>query len=174
MAFITKNNAGYAFRSRRWANQKGRTANVATPALVAEDIHKRFGSVEATKGVMRGRNEQGNGWGCSMKDSIEVFKVITANRLSDGIVVYLTKAGKDLGWSTSIEEAAIFHDSVVDRVLRLAEGEVEANVVVGLYAIEIRGKHRPLGKRETIRASGGPSISYGEDALAADEPDYVI
>ena len=109
-----------------------------------------------------------------MKDSIEVFKVITANRLGDGIVVYLTKDGKDLGWSTSIEDAAIFHDSVVDRVLRLAESEVEANVVVGLYAIEIRGKHRPLSTRETIRASGGPSIKYGEDALAPDEPDYMI
>lgn len=109
-----------------------------------------------------------------MKDSIEIFKVITANRLSDGFVIYLTKHGKDLGWSTRIEDAAIFHDSVVDRVLRLAEGEVEANVVVGPYAIEILDKHRPLGTRESIRASGGPSIRYGKDAVASDGPDYSI
>ena len=109
-----------------------------------------------------------------MKDSVEIFKVITANRLSDGIVVYLTKASKDLGWSTRLEDAAIFHDSVVDRVLRLAGGENEANVVVGPYAIEVLDKHRLLGTREIIRATGGPSIKYGKDAVASDGPDYSI
>lgn len=109
-----------------------------------------------------------------MKDTVEIFKVITANRLSDGIVVYLTKNGKDLGWSTRIVDAAIFHDSVVDRMLRLAECDVEANVVVGPYAIEILDKHRPLGTRETIRASGGPSIKFGKDTVASDDPDYMI
>jgi len=109
-----------------------------------------------------------------MKDTIEVYKVITANRLIDGIVVYLTKNGKDLGWSTRIADAAIFHDSVVDRMLRLAERDVEANVVVGPYAIEVLGNHEPLGTRETIRASGRPSIGFGKDAVVPDEPDYTI
>jgi hypothetical protein len=109
-----------------------------------------------------------------MKDTVEIFKVITANRLSDGIVVYLTKNGKDLGWSTRIVDAAIFHESVIDRVLRLAEGDIKANVVVGPYAIEVLDKHKPLGTRETIRASGGPTISFGKDAVVSGEPDYMI
>jgi hypothetical protein len=109
-----------------------------------------------------------------MKDSVEVFQVITANRLNDGFVVYLTKDGKDLGWSTRIEDAAIFHESVIERVLRLAESEVEANVVVGPYAIEILGMHKTLSTREAIRADGGPSIKYGLDAVASEEPDYSI
>ena len=45
------------------------------------------------------------------------IKVIIANRLSDGFVAYLTKDGKGLGWSTHIEDVAMFHDSVVDRML---------------------------------------------------------
>lgn len=109
-----------------------------------------------------------------MKDTIEVYKVITANRLIDGLVVYLTKDGKDLGWSTRIEDAAVFHDSVIDRALRLAEADVEANVVVAPYSIEVTGDHEPLGTRENIRASGRPSIGFGKDAVVPDEPDYTI
>jgi len=109
-----------------------------------------------------------------MKDSIAVYKAITANRLADGVVVYLTKNDKELGWSSRIEDAAVFSDSVIQRMLRIAAEDVEKNIVVEPYAIEIIDKHRPIGARETIRAAGGPSIKYGADATPSEDPDYSI
>jgi hypothetical protein len=109
-----------------------------------------------------------------MQDSVGVYKAITANRLADGHVVYLTKNGKELGWSTSIEDAAIFTDSVISRMLRLTDVFIQDNIVVEPYAIEIIGKHKPLGAREEIRASRGPTIAYGSDAVASEDPEYSI
>ena len=45
--------------SGQWgvADKEGRTANLATPALVADDIHKSFGLVEVLKGVSLVANE---------------------------------------------------------------------------------------------------------------------
>lgn len=109
-----------------------------------------------------------------MKDSIETFVAITANRLGDGTVVYLTKESKDLGWSTDIHAAAIFHNSVVDRMLRLAGESVTANEVIDPYAIEIVDRQKPMRLREAIRASGGPTVRVGPGAPDGDEPDYSI
>jgi hypothetical protein len=53
----------------------------------------------------------------------------------------------------------------------LSERDADRNLIVGPEPIEITGKHEPVGAKETIRASGGPTIKYGEDAL---QPDYSI
>ncbi len=109
-----------------------------------------------------------------MEDGDQIYRVITANRLRDGAVVYLTRAESGLGWSTDIRDAAVFDDSRVEHTLRRADGDVAANIVVQPYAIEIIDRHKVLGSRETIRASGGPTIKYGSEALAPPEPDYSI
>lgn len=105
-----------------------------------------------------------------MKDSVEVYKVITANRLSDGAIVYLQVTDKSLSWRDSIHEATVFHESVTERMVRMAEKQEAENIVIAPYAIEITGKHEPLSARETIRAHG-PSVKFGRAAL---EPDFNI
>jgi len=81
--------------------------------------------------------------------------VITANRLMDGLVVYLTEDGS---WSEVINEARIAAD---DEALQaaLADGQAAeaAHEVVGVYevAVERDGTDiRPVRIRERIRAYG--------------------
>ena len=133
---------------------------------MAKDVRLRVGARPAgVIGVMRS---------LAMEDGNQIYRVITANRLRDGAVVYLTGAESGLGWSTDIGDAAVFDDSQVEHTLRRAEKDVAANIVVQPYAIEIIDRHKVLGSRETIRASGGPTIKYGSEALAPPEPDYSI
>ena len=87
-------------------------------------------------------------------------QVLTANRLTDGLVVYLADAG---GWSERIDEARTAADAEEAQRL-LAEGErsVEARIVVGPYLIDVDadnqpGKVAPLRFREAIR-SQGPTV----------------
>lgn len=82
--------------------------------------------------------------------------VMTANRLSDGAVVYLTLSHT---WSERIGDA---HPSVepleVAGFEATAAAAVRDRIVVGPYlfavAIESDGRPRPLGQRERIRAAG--------------------
>lgn len=99
------------------------------------------------------------------------FKVIRANALRSGEVVYLVSGEKSHRWSHDIAEATVYREAEVAAALKIAENDTDGNVVVGAEAIEITGKHEPVGAKETIRASGGPTIKYGEDAL---QPDYSI
>ncbi len=109
-----------------------------------------------------------------MKDSVEIYYAVTTNRLRDGATVYLTKSEKAIGWSTDIAQAVIITESVRERMLRLAQADVEANIVLDPYAIEITDNHKPLGTRERIRAAGGPTIKFGTDDMAKEGSDYVI
>lgn len=109
-----------------------------------------------------------------MKDSIENYFVLTTNRLRDGAVVYMTKSDKELVWTTDIKQASVFTKSVVDRMIRLAQRDVDANIVLDVYAAEVLDNHQPVGSRERIRALGGPTITYGTDDMVADGPDYAI
>ncbi len=81
-------------------------------------------------------------------------RIVTANRLSDGLVVYLNGAG----WSERIDDAGVAgDDAAADRLLARAEGPEQAVRVVGPYLIEVtRGAAvpRPVRHRETIRARG--------------------
>ncbi len=95
-----------------------------------------------------------------MPDSISnsISQAITANRLSDGSVVYLTPADN---WSERIEECRRLHDpQAAEVMLSLANDLVAQNQVVSPYLFKINdraGRPVPLSKREVLRTSG-PSV----------------
>jgi len=83
---------------------------------------------------------------------------ITANRLLDGAVIYLTADG---GWSERLADAAIADgkDAETD-LLAAAETQARAGTVIGPYAFKVEveaGTPIPLGRREAIRTLG-PSV----------------
>jgi len=89
-------------------------------------------------------------------------KAITANRLSDGLVVFLTESGD---WSLSFDDAQLLADGP-DLVASLAhaKAQVEARIVLETYAIDVDvvdGKPVPARFRERIRAEG-PTVVYGD------------
>ncbi|MEL0105673.1 MAG: DUF2849 domain-containing protein [Rhodospirillales bacterium] len=104
----------------------------------------------------------------------DVFQVITANRLSDGHVVYLTQLDGESGWTTRAQSATVFAAGEVEKALEAAEKDVTANVIVNPYATEITGKNEPLGAKETLRSAGGPSVRFGETRVVPKDPDYTI
>ncbi len=80
-------------------------------------------------------------------------RIVTANRLSDGLVVYLNGAG----WSERIEDARIAGDDASAHLLAEAEAPEQAIRVVGPYLIEVACEGavpRPVSHREAIRALG--------------------
>ena len=83
---------------------------------------------------------------------------ITANRLMDGFVIYLTPSG---GWSEALAEAAIAETKEqAAELLAIAEREAKAGWVIGPYAFDVDaadGAPLPLGRRETLRTLG-PSV----------------
>ena len=91
-------------------------------------------------------------------------QVITANRLTDGIVVYLTAAGD---WSPAIADSLVCPDAdaTAAAMVTAARAEAEDQHVVTPYEIDVTtdGDIRPVRYREAIRAFG-PSVAYGPDA----------
>lgn len=86
-------------------------------------------------------------------------RALTANRLVDGRVVYLTPAG---GWSEAPEAAAWAEDEAGQQeLLHRGREQAGASVVVEPYLIDVRvddgGRPRPTRNREVIR-SLGPSV----------------
>jgi hypothetical protein len=104
----------------------------------------------------------------------DVFQVITANRLGDGHVVYFTQKDGQTGWTTRAQSATVFAAGDIEDTLKVAMADEAANIVVGIYATEITGKNDPLGAKESIRASGGPSIRFAETRVTPKDPDYSI
>ena len=82
-------------------------------------------------------------------------QVISANRLGDGIVVYLTATG---GWTERVAYArTIDGKQQGEAALGVAYGAVETCIVVDPYLIDIDdsgGERRPTLNRELIRAKG--------------------
>lgn len=84
--------------------------------------------------------------------------VLTANRLRDGIVVFLDFEGD---WSETLEEAVVARSADEARALQ-ERGTYDAarNIVVEPYLIEVRetgGGLLPMRYRERVRAAG-PSV----------------
>ena len=81
-------------------------------------------------------------------------RIVTANRLDDGLVVYLNGAG----WSERIDDAGVAgDDAAAGRLLARAEGPGQAVRVVDPYLIEVTREEavpRPVSHREAIRALG--------------------
>ena len=94
-------------------------------------------------------------------------QVLTANRLSDGAVVYLTGSGD---WSEWIAESRIAGDAAASAALLAAGLDVaDGQVADSPYLIDVitdGGDLRPLRYREQIRAFG-PSVHPGFNKQAA-------
>ena len=86
-------------------------------------------------------------------------KVITANRLSDGAVVFLTRTAV---WSEDIDSAVVAVEPLAATGLEARGKEAEAaNHVTGSYVVDVErtdGHVRPLHIRERIRALG-PTVN---------------
>ncbi len=99
-------------------------------------------------------------------------KVISANRLSDGIVVY---GGRDGSWSERLSHAKAFASKVeAEAGLLVAQNDEKANLVVEPVVVEVTenaGELRAVTLREAIRARG-PTIDFlpRTHALARDLP----
>ena len=87
-------------------------------------------------------------------------KVLTANRLSDGISVWLDAAGT---WNESLQVAFVArHKEAVEALEATGKQAFADNKVVDVNVVdveEVDGVLRPLRMRERIRAEG-PSIAY--------------
>ncbi len=81
--------------------------------------------------------------------------VVTANRLNDGIVVYLAPGG---GWTEDIAEAARAEgEDEVKALEAIAEEAVRERLVISVYPMPVEvkddGTVDPISVRERIRAS---------------------
>ncbi len=85
-------------------------------------------------------------------------RAITANRLTDGSVVYLTRDG---GWSGKIGDSLVSHAAdQTGRMKNTAERAERSQQVVGACFIDVAvegGTVQPVRLREAIRA-GGPTV----------------
>jgi Protein of unknown function (DUF2849) len=101
------------------------------------------------------------------------LRVVTANRLRQGDVVYLTPAGE---WSPHLNESRASDDkAVLEAMLGKAAEDVAARLVVAPYAfevVEIDGILQPLSAREIIRAAG-PSVRADHRAKPQDPKQRV-
>ena len=89
-------------------------------------------------------------------------QALTANRLSDGRVVFLTPSGD---WSPSLGEARVAADETEQAALLATGEQAETDcVVVGPYLIDVSqedGETRAVEIREAIRANG-PTVQAGQ------------
>ncbi len=101
-----------------------------------------------------------------------VDKVLTANRLTDGVAVWLNANG---GWVTSLQEALVARHAEAEAALEAIGKQAYAdNKVVDVNLIDVQetgGKLWPLRLRERIRAEG-PTMEYAPGYAAAD-PDFI-
>jgi len=83
------------------------------------------------------------------------LKIVTANRLRQGDVVYLTDTGT---WSTHLNQSRTTRDAAqLEAMLSQAGEAVAAREIVAPYemeVVEIDGILQPLSTREIIRAAG--------------------
>jgi hypothetical protein len=95
-------------------------------------------------------------------------KVLTANRLSDGIAVWLDANGQ---WVESLQDALVArHAEAVASLEAIGKRDFAANRVVDVNVIdvaEVDGKLWPTRLRERIRAAG-PTMEYAAGYRPAD------
>ena len=101
-----------------------------------------------------------------------VDKVLTANRLTDGVSVWLNAAG---GWATSLQEALVArHAEAFAALEEIGRKAYADNKVVDVNLIEVQetdGILWPLRLRERIRAQG-PTMAYAPGYAPAD-PEFI-
>ncbi len=82
------------------------------------------------------------------------LQALTANRLIDGVVVYLSSSGE---WSESIKDAAFGDEAAAQTLLAKGETSAAKRVVVEPYLFEVTADQntpQPVSERERIRAKG--------------------
>jgi hypothetical protein len=87
------------------------------------------------------------------KLKVQGAAIVTANRLSDGAVVYRTASG---GWSARIEDAAVVTGTQPAKDL-LAKASADETVAIGAYVAPVEncdGRIEPGNLRERIRLAG--------------------
>jgi hypothetical protein len=96
------------------------------------------------------------------------LSVASANRLSDGVVVFLDDAGQ---WMIRLDRAAVARDKRAGEIL-LERARTEAFSVIDPFLVAVteddEGRIEPVSLREKIRASG---LTF--DAIAADSVRYA-
>lgn len=99
-------------------------------------------------------------------------KVLTANRLGDGIAVWLDASGQ---WSEHLQQALVArHAEAVASLEAIGKRDFAENRVVDVAVVdvgEVDGRLWPTRLRERIRAAG-PSIAYASGFKPAD-PDFI-
>jgi hypothetical protein len=87
--------------------------------------------------------------------TIEKGQVMTANRLRDGDVVFLTRSGE---WALAIDNAVLAQEPQAVAALEArAKGDEKTTLVTGAYLFDaerVGGKIRASHIRERIRAQG--------------------
>lgn len=90
------------------------------------------------------------------------MKILTANRLKDGVSVWLAS---DHSWVTTIEAAEVAEDAIQEEKLeRAGKAAFLKNEVIDVNLIDVErvgAGVRPTRLRERIRADG-PTVAYGK------------
>ena len=101
-------------------------------------------------------------------------QVLTANRLRDGLVVYLSDQGE---WSLNISSGQIAtNEARAEVLLAIGQAAEAAQEIVGPYLIEIGGDDdnlQPVRYREVVRATGPSSETRGTGLDAEKEQENV-
>ncbi|MAM11548.1 MAG: nitrite reductase [Rhizobiaceae bacterium] len=100
-------------------------------------------------------------------------KVLTANRLTDGLAVWLDANGR---WTRDLQHALVArHDAAVASLEEIGKRDFSGNLIVDVAVIDVDeradGRIRPLRLRERIRAEG-PTIPYAAGYAPA-KPEHV-
>ena len=95
-------------------------------------------------------------------------KVLTANRLGDGVAVWLDANGE---WTEHLQDALVArHPEAVDALEAIGKRDFAANRVVDIAIIDVQETECqlwPLRLRERIRAAG-PTMEYAAGYRPAD------
>ncbi|KIN60813.1 DUF2849 domain containing protein [Sulfitobacter noctilucae] len=94
-------------------------------------------------------------------------KVVTANALLEGDVIYLTATG----WTRDLALAEVLTDEA-DADLRLIEASAQVDHVVGAYLANVTvidGIPTPVHFREDFRATGPSNYAHGKQATRQQE-----
>ncbi|MEO9682618.1 MAG: DUF2849 domain-containing protein [Tateyamaria sp.] len=89
-------------------------------------------------------------------------KVITANHLLAGDVIYKTATG----WSRDLADAEVLTEEA-DADLRLIEASQQVDEIVGAYLADVaieNGTPTPTHFREDFRATGPSNYAHGKQA----------
>ena len=89
-------------------------------------------------------------------------KVVTANDLLKGDVIYQTATG----WSRNLADAEVLRDEA-DANLRLIDGSQHINEVVGVYLMDVAIKStapETTHFREAFRAKGPSNYAHGKQS----------